>query len=490
MRTRTALVAGAALGVFVMSGVAAQADVKTHKTTHHRAAVAAPSKETLELKQEVEDLKAQLQALAARLDAQSQAQQQTQAQAQAAQTQAQNAQATAQAAQTQVQADAGKILTIPAQVETATKKAAPKPGWWNETKVGGTMYADVSTISNRNDAGKTAQSGVNYDIKRMYLTVDHKFNDTYSFNLTTDVTFDSNATSPSGAAAPTANEAGGANTASGVKASQLYIKKAYLQAHYSDAFNVRLGAADLPWIPFVEGVYGYRYVEQTLIDRTKFGTSADWGVNINGSFLDHIVNYSVSVINGEGYKQPALGTVNRTNAVDVEGRANIAYKGFTVAVGGYDGKLGKDVQNVLTFNTAERFDALVAYTDKHVRVGFEYLWAKYWSDVTQSTPSKTNSTDGYSVFGSYNFTPQLALFGKYEWVKPKATTAANENDNYFNIGVSYKPIGPLDFALVYKRDSVVNGSFSTANGVIGVPTGATAGKGTYDEVGLFTQVKF
>ncbi len=473
-----------------MSGVTAQADVTTHKKAHHRAAVAAPSKETVELKQEVEDLKAQLQTLATRLDAQSQAQQQTQAQAQAAQSQAQTAQATAQAAQTQVQADASKILTIPAQVETATKKAAPKPGWWNETKVGGTMYADVSTISNRNDAGKTAQSGVNYDIKRMYLVVDHKFNDTYSFNLTTDFTFDSNTASPSGASAPTANEAGGANTASGIKATQLYLKKAYLQAHYSDAFNVRLGAADLPWIPFVEGIYGYRYVEQTLIDRTKFGTSADWGVNINGSLFDKFLNYSVSVIDGEGYKQPALGTVNRTNAIDVEGRANIAYKGFIVAVGGYDGKLGKDVQNVLTYNTAERFDALVSYTDKHVRVGFEYLWAKYWGDVTQSNAAKTNSTDGYSVFASYNFTPKLALFGKYEWVKPKATTVANENDNYFNIGVSYKPIGPLDFALVYKRDSVVNGSFSTANGVIGIPTGATAGKGTYDEVGLFTQVKF
>jgi hypothetical protein len=490
MSIRIALAAGAALGVFVMSGAAAQADVTAHKKSHHRAGAAVPSRETVELKHEVEDLKAQLQSLASRLDAQIQAQQQTQAQALAAQSQAQTAQTTAMAAQTQVEADASKILTIPAQVDTATKKAAPKPGWWNETKLGATMYGDVSNINNRNAAGKTAQSGTNYDIKRMYLTVDHKFNDTYSFNLTTDFTFDSNATSPSGAGSPTANEAGGANTASGIKATQLYIKKAYLQAHYNDAFNVRLGAADLPWIPFVEGIYGYRYVEQTLIDRTKFGTSADWGLNAYGSLFDGFLNYSVSVIDGEGYKQPALGNVNRTHAIDVEGRANINYKGFTVAVGGYDGKLGKDVQNVQTFETAQRFDALAAYTDKHIRFGVEYLWARYWNDVTQANPAKTNTTDGYSVFGSYNFTPKVALFGKYEWVKPKANTVPGENENYFNVGVSYKPITPLDFAVVYKRDSVVNGSFSTGNGVIGIPTGATVGKGTYDEIGLFTQVKF
>ncbi len=42
-------------------------------------------------------------------------------------------------------------------------------------------------------------------------------------------------------------------------ASQLFIKKAYLQAKYDPAFTIRLGAADLPWVPFVEGIYGYRY---------------------------------------------------------------------------------------------------------------------------------------------------------------------------------------------------------------------------------------
>ncbi len=484
MTLRKTLVASAALGAYVLCGGVAEA-----KTTHHHK-VAAPSKETVELQGEVQSLKAEVQALEARLDAQAQAQQQTQAQVQAAQTQAQSAQTTAQAAATQVQAEQSQILTIPTQVDTATKKAAPKPGWWNETKVGATMFADASNISNKNAAGKTAQSGTNYDIKRMYLIVDHKFNDTYSFNVTTDFTFDSNAASPSGAASVTNNEAGGANTASGIKATQLYLKKAYLQAHYSDAFNVRLGAADLPWIPFVEGLYGYRYVEQTLADRTKFGTSSDWGVHAYGNFLNHIVSYQVSVIDGEGYKQPALGTVNRTNAVDVEGRINATYKHFTVAVGGYDGKLGKDVSGVLTYQTAERFNALAAYTDQHVRLGFEYLWSKYWGDVTQSNPAKTNTTEGYSVFGSYNFTPKIAVFGKYEWLKPKETTVPGENDSYFNVGVSYKPIAPLDFAIVYKRDEVVNGSFSSGNGVIGIPTGASTGKGTYDEVGLFTQVKF
>lgn len=508
MSKRNAYLAGAALAVFALSGSMAEAT-----TTHHKKhAPPAPSKETLELKQEVSDLQAKLQALEARLDAQAAAQQQTQAQAQAAQSTAQAAQTTALAAQTQVQTDATKIETIPTQVETAAKANAPKPGWWNNTKLSGTVFADVSNITNKNAAGKTAQSGTDYDIKRTYLQVDHKFNDTYAFTFTTDLTFDSNTTSPSGAASPTPNEAGGANTASGIKSTQIFVKYAFLQAHYSDAFEVQLGSAKLPWIPFVEDVNGYRFVEQMLIDRTKFGTTTDWGVHINGTplhteALDPVthkptgglyVGYAASVFDGEGYKQPAMGTVNRTDAVDVEGRLNAGYidgaKKLTVAIGGYDGKLGKDVENVLTFNTAQRFDGLVAYSStllgKTFNVNAEYFWARYWNDVTQANPAKTNVSDGYSLFASVNLTSRVAAFGRYDWVKPKADTVPSEHDNFFDVGVDYKPIPPLDFAIVYKRDSITDGSFSTADGVIGIPAGAVTGRGTYDEIGLFTQVKF
>jgi hypothetical protein len=456
MRLRNALLAGAALGAMIASATLVEAKPVRHKHT------AGPSRETLELREEVNDLKAQLQAVTSRLDAQAQAQQATQAQIQATQAQALAAQSAAEATASKVETAQAQILTIPAQVETAAKKAAPKPGWWNDTKIGATMFADASTITNKSDGVKTPQSGTDFDIKRMYFILDHKFNDTWSFNFTTDFNYDS------GPAAAT----------------QLYIKKAYLQAKLAPELTVRAGSADLPWIPFVEGLYGYRYVEQTLIDRTKFGTSADWGVHAFGTF-GGILSYQFSVIDGEGYKKPAIGTSNRTNAVDVEGRVSATYKHFTAAVGGYDGKLGNAVEGTPTYNTAERFDALAAYTDSKVRLGFEYLWARYWADVKQSNPALRNTTEGYSVFGSYNITRKFGVFGKYEWVKPKETTTPTFDDEYFNVGVSYKPIAPLDFALVYKRDEVKNGLLSTGDGTIG-----GIAKGTYDEIGLFTQVKF
>ena len=64
-------------------------------------------------------------------------------------------------------------------------------------------------------------------------------------------------------------------------------------------------------------------------------------------------------------------------------------------------------------------------------------------------------------------------------------TAGDVKDNYFNVGLDYKPIGPIDLALVYKREKTKNGFLSTSNGTIG-----GLDQGTYDEFGVFGQFVF
>jgi len=460
MTTRAHLARGAAVGVLLAAALAAGAQARPVKRHHVKAAGPTPAE--LELKAQVEALQTQVHSLENRLDAQAQAQQQTLAQARAAGAQAAAAQTQAQATQTQLAAAQTQIETLPGEVKSEVAAAAPKPGWWNGTTLGGRMFADVSGINNFSNGVRQPNSGVDYDIKRFYIIVDHKFNDVFSANMTTDFIYDS-----------------------GSSATQLFIKKAYLQAKLNDALIIRAGAADMPWIPFVESLYGYRYVENTLIDRTKFGTSTDWGLHMSGKLADGIIGYQVSVVDGSGFKKPAIGTANRTDSVDVEGRVNATYDHFTVAVGGYAGKLGHDVVGTPTYNTAERFDALIAYVNDRFRLGGEYFWARHWNDVTQPVSTLTNTSDGYGAFGSFNFTPKIAVFGRYDYVLPQRNTAPDFHDNYFNVGVSYKPIKPLDFALVYKRDAVDDGLFSTSNGVIGGTV-----RGTYDEIGIFSQVNF
>jgi hypothetical protein len=346
-----------------------------------------------------------------------------------------------------------------AVVVAMTAAPASAAAWWESTKISGRMYYDLTNINGYNkDATGTkhdfSNNGTGFDIKRFYIGIDHQFNDVFSANVTTDFTYDKNA-----------------------GATQIYIKKAFLQAKFDPALVVRLGSSDMPWIPFAEGVYGYRYVENTLIDRTKYGTSADWGAYLQGDLAGKLISYELAVVNGNGYKNPT-----RADGMDFEGRINLNYDGFVAAVGGYDGQLGA-AHGVTTHHDATRFDAILAYVGNGAHVGVEYFTANDWHSVTSTT---TDKADGYSAFASYEFVPQWSLFGRYDYVNPKSG-GASVKDNYYNVGIQYSPYKMVDFSLVYKHDDAKGGELSTSNGTMGgvIGAGNLSGNGAYDEVGLF-----
>jgi hypothetical protein len=452
MKVYHRLAAGAAVAALVTAG-AAPADAKPRK---HAAARHADPRDA-----EIKALEAKVDALTRRLDAQESAQQATALQAQSAQAAAAAAQTQATTALTQTEAAQAQVATVVNQVPPLEK--AVKSGWFANTSISGKAFLNVSNIDHKRSGVDQTDNGTETELKRFYIGVDHKFSDVFSANVTTDFRYNTNGS--------TGNDV------------LVYLKKAYLQAKLDPAFTVRVGEADLPWVPFVEGIYGYRFIENTLIDRTKFGTSADWGVHVLGSFANNLVSYQVSAVNGAGYKTLA----RNSDTIDLEGRVSLnPVKPITFAVGGYTGKLGKSADNGAVTHRASRFDALAAYTDNRVRAGVEYFAAKNWNNVNTVGTDKSN---GWSAFGSFAFTPRIAAFGRYDWVKPNRDTNPALHDHYYNVGLDYKPLPPLDIALVYKRDRANNGFLSTSNGTIGGLPG-TLGSGTYDEIGVFGQFVF
>ncbi|MFL6732281.1 MAG: hypothetical protein ACJ8EP_08040, partial [Sphingomicrobium sp.] len=202
----------------------------------------------------------------------------------------------------------------------------------------------------------------------------------------------------------------------------------------------------------------------------------------------NLVTYQFSAINGAGYT-----TLSRnSNGIDLEGRIAISpAKDVTLGVGGYSGKLGKSNDTVDVNHRATRLDAVVAYTDKRVRAGVEYFAASNWNNITTAplplpAPSTPNDkSNGWSAFGSYAVMPKVSVFGRYDRLKPSRNLNPSMRDNYFNVGLDYKPIDPIDLALVYKHEQVTHGLLSTSNGTIGGPD-----RGSYDEIGLFAQLGF
>jgi hypothetical protein len=360
------------------------------------------------------------------------------------------------------------------------------------------MYFNISNITAKNGGVRTTGAGSlnggGFNIKRFYLGIDHTFSPIFSANLTMDVNNVIGQTSNNNFQTPTATipgvPAGGGTAAATTNVNNValvgrgfYIKKAYLQAKLSPAFIIRLGSTDLPWVPYAENQYGYRHIENTVIDRLSFGTSADWGVHVLGDLAGGILSYQFSVIDGGGYRN-----VKVTKSVDFEGRVSAAYKGFYAGIGGYTGKRANDVQGAILPNgrglhTASREDAIIGYKNKLFNIGGEYFHAKNWNNVTTVT---TDKAEGYSLFGNVNFNKTWSVFGRYDWVKPSKELNPTVKDRYFNVGIQWEPIKIVDLAFVYKRDRARNGAIGTSNGTIG----AAGLGGKYDEFGLFGQLRF
>ncbi|WCE04234.1 porin [Pseudoxanthomonas sp. JBR18] len=347
------------------------------------------------------------------------AEQLQQLQAQVAQLQAQidalQAQADAQSDVNVVQAKATESV---AETQKTVDKLAKLV---NDTKIGGRMFFDATSIDQKDNGSKTDATGTGFDVKRFYLTVDHKFNDIWSANLTTDFQY-----------------------LSAIGNTEVFVKKAYLQGKFDDAFVFRVGATDMPWIPYAEKFWGYRYVENTLTDRLSYGTSSDWGVHASGELAGGMANYAVSVVNGRGYRN-----FSRSKGVDVEARVGFApMDNMIIAVGGYNGKRGQETENVDPPQTAERVNAMVAYAaPSGYRLGAEWFQAKNWA-VTNVVDDKA---DGWSVWGAVPLTASgINAFARYDKANTSKDVDPSRENKYFDLGVEFPITKGFKLAAVYK----------------------------------------
>lgn len=330
-----------------------------------------------------------------------------------------------------------------AGISCLAMQAQADNSWADNTKIGGKMYWDFTNINSKSNGATVDPNGLGFDVKRFYVGVDHSFNDMWSVDFTSDF-----------------------NYSSVDKNTQVYVKKAYVQAHWSEAANLRLGSADMPWIPFAENMYEYRFVENTLIDRLHYGNSADWGAHFLGK--SGIANYAFSAVNGGGYHNPS-----RSKGLDLEGRVAFApVNGLVIAVGGYSGKRDQDTEATPAIHTASRLDLLANYKVSNFHVGMEYFSADNWDNV--ATPA-TDKADGYSLYGDYTFMPDTAFFVRYDDAKLSKTLDPSLKDTYYNAGVSFQTAKGVTWAVAYKHEALKNDT--------------TIDKKN-DEIGVWAQIAF
>lgn len=312
------------------------------------------------------------------------------------------------------------------------------------TNLSGRIYWDFSDKTIKKDGVNQPGSGYGFDVTRFYLGVDHKFDDTWLLDLTTDFSYDS---------------------AHGK--TDLFVKKAFIEGNFDPLFKLRLGSADMPWIPYVEDAYGFRYVEKTIIDRFGFGNSADWGAHAQGK--QGIFDYQLSAVNGAGFSNVS----GRSKRIDYEARLGLhPLEGMILAAGLYNGKLGQSQEGTNAPHTNTRYDALLAYVGHGARAGFEYFQSK--NPKAANITGTEDKADGYSVFASYEVYKPVTVFGRYDWTKLSKDVDPSKKDTYFNVGAEYAVRKGVRFSLVYKWDRVKSDTTQTKT----------------DEIGLFSEVRF
>lgn len=380
---------------------------------------------------------------------------------------------------TAAKAETATMTAEAARAQTAVEsKNLETVKWASTTQLHDTMFFNESTIHQRSNGQPVPAEGTGFNIKRLYLGIDHQFSQVFSASLVTDVRNVIGSSS-------NGNNALNSSSSTSPVGRAFYVKNAYIQATLDPALIIRAGAAPLPWIPYVEGQYGFRHIENTEVDRVKLGNTADWGVHVLGDLAGGIVSYQVSAIDGSGYSD-----VNVTRYVDVEGRVSVKYAGLFAAIGGYDGHLGKSVSSSSTFlpvdHTARRLDVAAGYKSSVFTLAGEYHSARDYNSVNTVTE---DTSQGFSLFGNVNFSAKWTAFGRYDRVRNVAnlTKPVPVYDHYFNVGLQWEPVRIIDLALVYKREAVDNGAITTQSGTIG---GSAGSNGTYDEIGIFGQFKF
>jgi hypothetical protein len=329
-----------------------------------------------------------------------------------------------------------------------------------DTSINGLVYADFSDKQNKDKATnvKSSDSGVGTDVKRFYFTVTHEFDSIWSAQFQTDI------------------------GDQGAKRYDVFVKKAYIKAKLDPLFQILLGSANQPWIPYVDDITGFRYVEQSITDRLGFGNSADWGVHVIGASDSKVINYDVVADNGRGYSNPT-----RSKSVDFEGRVGIQpIPGLNIAGGFLSGKRGLETYSAPALHTATRWDGLAAYNGTFFHLGGEYFQAKNYNNVTTVA---TDKADGYSIWASIIPTPAWTIFGRYDEGKPSKDLKPTLKDTFFDAGLQWRANKSFAAALVYKYEEVKDGSISTSDGTIGTAKGA-GNKGNYNEFGVWTVYSF
>ncbi len=260
----------------------------------------------------------------------------------------------------------------------------------------------------------TVQDNNYFDVTRGYINFRKKVSDQVSLRITPDFSYRLRSIQNS------------TTKGAGIMA---FLKYAYVDLALLSNQVLTFGLLENPWVSFLEKVWQKRYIAQTFPDMKNKIATADLGIKLSGTFFRGHFDYSLGILNGEGFRDAEVNKYKdiglRTTFIPLPKDNNL--KGLKLSIFYSQGY----VSNLL--NRKIRADSLLSFQHDLFSIGIEYL------NCVDENVAVITTSSGYSLFGYYNLTPRLEILLRCDsWA---SDLSLNNNNELLTIyGISYEII--------------------------------------------------
>ena len=252
-----------------------------------------------------------------------------------------------------------------------------------------------------------------FALTRVYLGYEYKFSKNFSTKVNLDV----------------------ANPGSGSLEMTAYVKNAYLR-YTADRLSVYFGLIPTTQFKLQEKVWGYRYIEKSFQDASRFNASADLGVSFDYQLTDFL-SADLIIANGEGYKKLQSDSTVRTG-IGLTFQPSDRFTGRVY----YDfSSRESTLSSVATF---------IGYSEDRFSIGVEY------NKQMNHDFNDGHDLDGTSVYTTLKISEKIKLMARYDHLEsntlPETSSGWNlsKDGEMYLAGIEFSPVKGIKIAPNYQ----------------------------------------
>lgn len=284
-----------------------------------------------------------------------------------------------------------------------------------EIKPGGLVFAHYEFVASRHlRNGTTAQNFNAFEVSRIYLNADAKYDDKISAFIQLEANL---------------NSRDGRNN-------RVYLKNAELRLNFNSAAKISAGLVASPWRGYEEGIWKHRFAAQLVDDVEGLLLASDRGVKLSGKIP--YLAYDAMVANGEGTGADGTGG-NESVAVNAGGKL----KDFAVklAISPLEGR-GDALKGLKINLLAHKGDRNEATVRNRILSGLSYesefanFMATYFN-ADNSAAAAPSRGEGVSFHTVVTPAEKFWLFARFDKYDPDIYAGGDAHNRYI-YGVGYQ----------------------------------------------------